>query len=155
MEYWVGLTGRQQVRNEYHIHSITKGSGTNSPLIPYSVLNDHDYTRRVNPKGLGAVQGKTSLPPKTAKYTTTRGKLTQDEMNARARDFKPRTLQEPWVNYDDTWVQHHWDTEEAGQLYRWTQEKSRLLKARGAGLLRKDIDAIRKAAGEPTWSEFL
>jgi len=51
-------------------------------------------------------------------------------------------------------VQHHWDTEEAGRLYRWTQENSRLLKDRGAGLLRKDIEAIRQAAGEPTWTEF-
>ena len=76
-------------------------------------------------------------------------------MNALARKFTPRTLQEPWVNYDDAWVQHYWDTDEAGQLYRWTQENSRLLKDRGAGLLRKDIDAIRKAAGEPAWPELL
>ena len=33
--------------------------------------------------------GSSTLPPKTGKYTTTRGKLTQDECNAAARAFTP------------------------------------------------------------------
>ena len=60
--------------------------------IPYSVLADDEWTstRRADPR-----RGSTSLPAKTAPYTTTRGKLSQDECNdgAPAR-FTPSTLRD-------------------------------------------------------------
>jgi hypothetical protein len=52
--------------------------------IPYSVLEDDEWT-----PGVGAIRsGSTSLPEKSAPYTTTQGKLTQDECNARAKEFR-------------------------------------------------------------------
>jgi hypothetical protein len=38
-------------------------------------------------------------------------------------------------------------------MYRYTQERSRLLNDQGSGLVRADIERIRREAGEPTWAE--
>ena len=52
---------------------------------------------------------------------------------------------------DDEWVKWHWQDADVDALYRHTQQGSRLLEGRGAGLRRTDLDAIRTAAGEPAW----
>ncbi len=90
----------------------------------------------------------TSLPPKTEKWTTTQGKLTQDECNSAARNFTSGPVAAGSKIYDDSWIKYNHASSEANGLYKATQENSRLLKGKGAGLSRADIDAIRIASGE-------
>ena len=81
--------------------------------IPYSVLVDDEWTSTV-----GEIRpGTSSLPPKTASYTTTRGKLSLDECNRLAKEFRPTA----WHlrHYDDeAWIKNHTDDPRADELYR-------------------------------------
>ena len=79
--------------------------------IPYSVLADDDWTASVGPIGGGI----TSLPAKTAKWTTTRGKLTQDECNAAAKAFRSRAHDLRHYD-DDVWVKNNPDAEQTTAL---------------------------------------
>ena len=108
-----------QNRSEHHMAKFTGERGDMWTPIPYSVLEDDEFTESVGPiRG-----GSTSLPGKTAKYTTTRGKLTQDECNAAAREFSS-TLHDLRHYDDDTWVKHHPDDPRAQELYRAAQRNS-------------------------------
>jgi len=122
---------------------MSKWSGQSSDMwskIPNSVLNDDNYTASVGPiRG-----GSSALPPKTGKYTTTRGKLTQDEANALARGFTPSTIAGNFVNYDDQWVKYNAGTPEADALYRATQENSFQIKGKGSMLRADDVAALRR-----------
>jgi hypothetical protein len=70
--------------------------------IPYSILADDDFTSGVAP----IAGGSTSLPAKTAKWTTTRGKLTEDECNAAAKEFHSRKFDLRFYD-DDVWVKNN------------------------------------------------
>lgn len=158
--------GQLGAQNEYYLHPVSysvwrKGgaegelpsTGRTREFVPGTVLRDHDYARRVNPGGFGEVSGDRQLPEKTTGFNTTRGTLTQDEMNQAAREWKSPLLEQPWRLLDDAAVKWNWDSPEADALYRYVQADSRLLKDKGAGLLRKDIEELRRAAGESPWSE--
>ena len=98
-------------RSEHHMAKYSGERGDMWTPIPYSVLEDDEWTA-----GVGPIRGgSTSLPPKTAKYTTTRGKLTQDECNAAAREFSSRVHDLRHYD-DDTWVKHHPDDPKAAEL---------------------------------------
>ena len=157
------LQGRNGSASEYFMDSVPyrswrpgngadlPGPGRNAfPVSPH-VLRDHDYSLRVNPKGTASFAGTSSLPAKSTLFSTTRGKLTQDQANAAARELRSPLYEAPWVSMDDEWVKWHWQDADVDALYRHTQQGSRLLEGRGAGLRRADLDAIRTAAGEPTW----
>jgi hypothetical protein len=108
----VGLVSMtSQNGSEHHMAKFTGEPGDMWTPIPYSVLEDDEWTSSVGPiRG-----GSTSLPAKTAKYTTTRGKLTQDECNQLAREF--RSTAHDLRHYDDdTWVKHHPGDEKAQAL---------------------------------------
>jgi hypothetical protein len=124
-------------------------------LVPADVLNDHDYSRRANPNGVADVHGSSSHPSKRGRYTFTCGRLTQDEMNDAARAWRSPLLEAPWRNIDDASVKYGWQRPEVDALYRYTQERSRLLKDRGSALVRADIDRIRADAGERPWRDVL
>ena len=110
--------------------------------IPYSVLADDDWTSGVGP----IAPGSTSLPAKTAKWTTTQGKLTQDECNAAAQAFRSEKFD--LRNYDDdAWVKHHADDPRAQELYRGAQQSSITLRDRGAGLRHDDLAQRSTIAG--------
>lgn len=109
--------------------------------VPYSVLADDEFTSTSGP----LPPGSTSLPGKTAKYSTTRGKLTLEEYNAQAAAFTPAVCKEPFRFLDDAWVKDHYQTPLADELYRLDQRGSRNLEGRGAGVTREEIDRIRAA----------
>lgn len=127
------------------------GPGRNAFLVSRYVVDHDDYSRRVNPKGIGQCSGTSSLPVKSAKYMTTRGRLTQDEANSAAQAFRSPLTTGEWAAIDDEWVKQNWETPEASALYRYTQEHSRLLAGKGSGLRRDAIAALRVAAGERPW----
>jgi hypothetical protein len=110
--------------------------------IPYSVLVDDEWTSTV-----GAWrEGSTSLPAKTAPYTTTRGKLSVDECNRLASEFRPAA----WNlrHYDDeAWIKNHFDDPRADELYRATHASSLVLRDRGADLVPADLDDLRAESG--------
>ena len=83
--------------------------------------------------------GSTTLPPKTALWSTTRGKLPLDQVNELARSFQPRSMELPYRYLDDEWVKTHYRDEKADELYRLAQTGSRTLEGRGAGLLRAQL----------------
>ncbi|MBN8866253.1 MAG: hypothetical protein J0H98_01745 [Solirubrobacterales bacterium] len=157
--------GKLGAQSEYYLHPISYGvwrrgggrddlprAGRTREFVPADVLVDHDYSLRVNPDGVASVQGDRKLPEKTAGFVTSQGRLTQDEMNRAAAEWSSPLLRQPWRSLDDAAVKWSWQEPETADLYRYTQEGSRLLEGRGAGLLRKDIAEIREAAGEPAWA---
>jgi hypothetical protein len=125
----------QQQSHEYTMARYSDLPRHMESLIPYSVLVDDEFTTTSGP----IRPGSTALPPKTALWTTTRGKLGIDEVNALARSFRPKVMDMPYRFLDDEWVKTHHRDERADALYRLTQAESRTLRGRGAGLLRADL----------------
>ncbi|HEX4108249.1 MAG TPA: hypothetical protein VHX88_08960 [Solirubrobacteraceae bacterium] len=97
---YLSLSSQQQ--SEHHMQRYTGARGEMWTPIPYSVLADEEWTSTTGPIQIGS----SSLPAKAAKYTTTRGKLTQEEYNQRARDFSSSVHERRHYD-DDTYVKHH------------------------------------------------
>jgi hypothetical protein len=135
------LSMTSQQWSEYHMAKYTDGRGEMWTPVPYSILADDEWTSTIGPMGPGS----TVLPAKTAGYTTTRGKLDQDENNRLAREFRPTGWDLRHYD-DDTWVKGHAGDPRAQQLYDAAQARSALLAGRGAGLLGADIVELRAAA---------
>jgi hypothetical protein len=109
-------------------------------LIPYSILDDDDYTATC-----GDVEpGITYLEPKQDRYRTTQGVLTLAEYNQRVKAFTPRMNSDRFRHKCESWVKYHFDSPEAEEMYRIEQESSRNLRGQGARLRRADIDKLRK-----------
>jgi hypothetical protein len=168
VSHFAAMDGYESAQNEYYLHPISYpiwrrsgGKGDlppnhrNANFVPASVLDSHDYPRRVNANGLADCHGTSSLPAKSTSYTFHCGKLSMDEMNQRARDFKSPLLESPWRNVDEQTVKWHYQEPVVDDLYKYTQERSRLLAGRGASLVRSDIDRIRTEAGEKPWHEVV
>jgi hypothetical protein len=96
----VGLVSlSSQNRSPHHMARYSGERGEMWTAIPYSVLADDEWTATMGPiRG-----GRTSLPAKTAKWTTTRGKLTQEECNAAARGFESKAHDLRFYD-DDGWA---------------------------------------------------
>jgi hypothetical protein len=161
------MSGLQASQNEYYLHPIGYSSwrkgggkgplpnvGRNAFPVPSTVLSDHDYSLRVNPKGMASVQGVNHLPPKTGGWLTSQGVLSQEALNQAVRDYRSPLATPPWVNYDEQWVKWNAGSVEADELYRHVQKGSRLLDGAGSTLLRDDLMKRRAAAGEPAWSDL-
>ncbi len=159
------MDGFQASQNEYYLHPVSyslwrRGGGQaelppparSAVPVPAHVLNGHDYSLRVNPNGLADVRGSSNLPAKTGGYTFVQGRLAEDEMNRAARAYDSPLLRPPWRYVDEQTVKYHYQDPEVDALYRYTQETSRLLRDRGASLVRGDIERIRTEAGERPWS---
>ena len=69
-----------------------------------------------------------------------------------ARALATPLLESPWRFIDEAAVKWRHDDPDADALYRYAQERSRLLAGRGSSLTRADIDQARTAAGERPWS---
>jgi hypothetical protein len=162
MSDYISYDGRFGAAGEYLIHpysyrSWRQGSGADLPkpgrvaqLVPAFVLIDHEYSRRASEH---ATSTRSDLPRKTSTYQFLDGRLTQDELNAKARSYHSPLLDSPWRHFDDASVKFGYQDPDVDALYRYTQEYSRLLRDQGSGLVRADIDRIRTAAGESTWKE--
>jgi hypothetical protein len=137
---FVSLSSQQG--SEYHMAKHSDARGEMWSTIPYSVLSDEEWTPTVGPWRTASSR----LPAKTARYTTTRGKLNQEECNALARGFTPAALAPELRYLDDTWVKNHAGDPRADELYRRTQQHSPVLAGRGAGLLQDDVVRLRAAA---------
>lgn len=159
------MDGMLSGQSDYYLHPVAYGvwrrngargamppPGRNAALVPATVLSDDDYPRRVNPRGLESARGHSLLPAKTGRYTLAAGRLTMDEMNRRAREFSSPVTDGEWRYLDEAAVRFGWRDPAVEALYRHTQANSRLLRNRGAGLRREDIEAIRAAAGERPWA---
>ena len=109
--------------------------------IPYSILNDGDYTASVGPMR----RGHSNLPRKNDRYRTSRGVLTLEEYNRRSREFAPTVCQEPYRYLCADWVKYNYDTAQADELFKVEQRLSRVLKDKGAGLRRTDVEVLRSA----------
>lgn len=165
IDNFAALQGRNGSSHEYYLSPVAyrawrpdgaaalPGPGRNAFGVSRHVLTDHDYSLRVNPKGTADFAGTSSLPTKSGPFTTTLGRLSEAEVNQAARNFSSPLFAEPWSSVDDEWVKWHWQDGDVDALYRYSQERSRLLSGQGAGLRREDIDGIRRRAGERGWGE--
>jgi hypothetical protein len=97
---YVSLASQQL--SEYHMAKFSDARGEMWTPIPYSVLVDDEWTSTVGP----IRSGTSSLPAKTAQYTTTRGKLSLDECNRLAAEFRPAGWDLRYYD-DDAWVKNH------------------------------------------------
>jgi hypothetical protein len=160
------MAGYQASQSEYYLHPVAYHSwrknaqrgplpapGRNAFPVPSTVLSDHDYSLRVNPRGLGAIQGASTLPGKSRGWLTSRGLLSEAELNQAAREYTSPLHTAPWVHYDEQWVKWNAGTEEADALYRHVQQTSRHLEGAGSALVRSDLMARREKAGEPAWTD--
>jgi hypothetical protein len=137
---------RSQQGSPYTMSKFSGAPGDMWSTIPYSVLANDEFTTTVGPMRGGS----TSLPRKTARYTTTRGKLTLEECNKLAREFTPTAVSEPLRFLDDRWVKNHYDDPLADELYAASQATSRTLRGAGAGVTRADLAERREGvAGGP------
>ncbi len=109
-------------------------------LIPYSILDDGDYTTTCG----DLKPGLSHLDPKQDRYRTTQGVLTLAEYNRGVKAFTPRLSSEKFRHKCENWLKYHYDTPVAGEMYRIEQETSRQLRDQGAGLRRADIEKLRK-----------
>ena len=138
----VGLVSMSsQQWSEYHMTKFSDARGEMWTPLPYSVLADDAWTSGVGPIGPGS----TSLPAKTAGWTTTRGKLDQEANNRLAREFRPSGWDLRHYD-DDTWVKNNAGDPRAQELYRAAQAASPVIADRGAGLAQDDIAQLRAAA---------
>jgi len=138
---FISLSSQQN--SEYHMAKHSDARGEMWSPIPYSVLTDEEWTHSVGPiRG-----GSTSLPRKTGLYTTTRGKLTQEQCNQLAREVHRTVGHTDRRFLDDTWVKSHYDDPRADALYAVNQANSAVLDGKGAGLTEADVEDLRAAAG--------
>lgn len=136
----VGLiTLRSQQESPYTMSRYAAQPSNMWSQIPYSVLGETPSTSTAGPLRSGV----TSLEPKSGLWTTTRGKLSQEECNAAAKGFVPKVFGDGGRFLDDQWVKHHSGTDRARVLYEATQEQSINLRGRGARLGRDDIEKLR------------
>jgi hypothetical protein len=162
LDHFAFQVGHAGAPSDYFLHPVSyrtwrpdggdlPAGGRSAFLVSENVLRDHDYSRRVNATGKVSVSGTSSLPPKTALFTTTQGKLTEAEANEAARAFSSPLMNGQWCSIDDEWVKWHAGDPDVEEMYRYTQQSSRLLSGRGAGLTRREISALRLGAGESPW----
>ena len=137
----VGLVSlpSQQLHGYAMMHHANKPSRYISQ-VPYSVVGREGTAPKLAPIGPGI----THLSPKQDVYTTTAGRLTLAEYNARAAAFTPAQMDAPFRFICDTTVKYASDDAVVRALYRLEQAGSPLA-GRGAGLNRDDIEAIRSA----------
>jgi hypothetical protein len=163
MSDYIAYDGHYGAAGEYLVHpysyrSWRPGTGAELPkpgrvaqLVPSYVLIDHDYSRRSSEN---ATSSRSDSLRKTSTYQFLDGRLTQDELNAKARSYTSPLLEVPWRHFDDASVKFGYQDPDVDAMYRYTQEHSRLLKDQGSGLVRADIERIRREAGEATWEEI-
>lgn len=107
--------------------------------FPYSMLDDADYAPSVGPMRPGV----SNLPAKVDRYRTSQGVMSQEEYNRASREFVPDPCNDKYRFLCTDWVKYHYDTPLADELFKIEQQHSRLLKGKGAGLTRADIEALR------------
>jgi hypothetical protein len=107
--------------------------------VPYSILQGEDYVASCGP----IYPGITHLEPKLDRYTTTRGVLSLAEYNQLARQTVPAACTDKYRFLCETWLKYHHETPLANELYQLAQVHARLLRGKGAGLSRADIERFR------------
>ena len=90
--------------------------------------------------------GVTSLGGKADVYTTTQGKLSLADYNARAAAFQPAQSAPGYALLTDSWIKWNPGDPRTDALYRLEQLSSRRLKDKGAGFTNADIEALRANA---------
>ncbi len=96
------LSLSSQQWSTHHVERFRGGRTEMWTPIPFSVLADDEWTSTVGTMSTGG----TDLPKKSGRWQTTQGKLTLDECNRRAREFKPAGWDDRYYN-DDTFAKHH------------------------------------------------
>jgi hypothetical protein len=121
------LPGNRQSPYTMMQHS-DKPSRCYTPL-PYSILAGEEYVPSVG----GGQPGTSNLDRKVDRYRTSKGVLTLDEYNRRAREFTPEVCTDKYRFLCETWVKYNHRLPLAQDLYRLEQRHSRSLRDRGTG----------------------
>ena len=126
------------------MHDYTMMQHTDAPTrslsyIPYSILEDGNYTPSVGPMR----PGDSYLPRKNDRYRTTQGVFSLEEFMRRSREFVPQVCQPQYRYLCADWVKYNAHTPLAEALFKLEQQHSRVLKDAGAGLRRDDVETRR------------
>lgn len=130
-----------QTANDYVMARTSDGPRHMMSGVPYAVLHGGDFVASTGP----AQHGTSSLPVKTGGYTTSCGRIDLASYNRLAASFRPGVQSAEFRWLDEEWIKHHHREPLADALYRQTQEGSRTLRGKGAGLRRADLQVL---AGE-------
>jgi hypothetical protein len=107
--------------------------------IPYIVLQGER-----GPAAPSQVRpGLSHLAEKHDRYVTTRGPLTLSEYNSLAAAFRPAQMADEYRFLCDTSIKYEPGSARVDALYRLEQQSSRLLRGKGAGLTRAEIETLR------------
>jgi hypothetical protein len=128
--------------SEYTMMQHSNGPQRLYSLIPYSILQGEDYTASSGP----IYPGVTNLPAKVDRYNTTHGIIGLAEYNRLSREIRPPAMDPKYRHLCETWVKYHAGTPLADELYQIDQSQSRLLKGKGSGLMRADVEKVRASA---------
>lgn len=138
-ELCLGINPTQKTMEYSMMQHANKNSRLYS-LIPYAILSGEPYTASVG----GLYPGTSYLPAKKDVYTTTRGKMGFEEYNRLSREFVPTACLPKYTHLCDSWVKYNYESPLVQEAYRHEQRNSRRLKDKGAGLMREDIEALRR-----------
>lgn len=134
------LSNPNQRVHDYQLMQHSNLPANMYSLIPYSILDDGDYTRTC-----GDMQpGISHLDPKQDRYQTTQGTLPLADYNARVKAFTPRLSGDRYRNKCESWLKYHFDSPLAREIYELEQADSRNLRGKGAALRRADIEKLRR-----------
>jgi len=166
VDHFAAMVGERGAASDYYLHPVSyamwrRGGATaplptpgrNAHLVPGWVLTGDDYPRRVNPNGETDIKGSWNLAAKQGRYAFACGRLTERQLNEKAAEFDSPLFEQRWSGIDEATVKYRYREEPVEEVYRYSQEHSRLLRGCGAGLRRADIDRIRAEAGDRPWHE--
>lgn len=127
------------------IHQYAMMQHNNNPVryishVPYRAMERGDSVPRLAPIGPGI----SHHDPKQDAYTTSAGRMTLAEYNARAAEFRPTQMAGEYRFICDTTAKYAPNDERVQALYRIEQEGTPLA-GRGAGLNRADVETSRSA----------
>lgn len=109
-------------------------------LIPYAVLNERGAERAAAPP----LRGVSHLAEKQDRYQTSAGVLTLAQYNAKAAGFKPMQMDARYRFLCDASIRSRMSDADAEALYRSEQQQSRVLRDKGMGLSRDDVESLRE-----------
>jgi hypothetical protein len=137
----VGLVSLPSQRlHDYSMMKHKDGPVRYTSHVPYAALSEERAQTPAAPSGPGV----THLSAKIDRYTTTQGRLTLADYNARASAFRSRQMDDRYRFLCDTSVKHGMAPGDVDALYRLEQEQSRILRGKGPGLSRADVEALRE-----------
>lgn len=133
------LTNSSQQTHEYFMMQHNDQPRRYLSALPYALLDRDDWLPRIGP----VQKGTSHHPAKADVFQTSAGRISAADYNAKAQASQPIVADPASRNFCDSWAKYHADDADVNALYKRTQERSRNLAGKGAGLRQADVEALR------------